>query len=389
MSSMPQPSGNTVLVTYADDGNALCSGPKIEPICKELNSYLSTLDNWFKQRNLFISPAKCSATLFTTWTNEMNTELPIFINNEPVPTVKKPKLLGVTFDNLLNFTAHAEETRKKLDKKNNILKALAGSTWGKEKEVLLSTYKTIGRSILNYCTPIWTPYLCKTAWNTLQVGQNNALRTITGCVKKSSITHLHDEVKMLPVQEHSNLLAKQFLLRSQKTDTWGNVSLENLNTTRPRGYRPMRNTLQTEFGDEISHLTHNQPIDDSSYKRNLKQLHTAAVRSYNTSKAVNPILGERAPDIDRSERDLPRKTRVQLAQLRSGHSIFLNSYKRDIGLTADASCPDCHIADHTTNHLFNCSNRPTNLNVKSLWNKPLDAARFLDILPEDGQDEHG
>ena len=42
---------------------------------------------------------------------------------------------------------------------------------------------------------------------------------------------------------------------------------------------------------------------------------------------------------------------------------------------------------HTTLHLFNCANHPTTLTVTDLWNRPIDAARFLD-LPIDDND-HG
>ena len=43
---------------------------KIQPICDWLNPYLNTLKTWFKNRNLFIFPAKSSAAVFTTWSND-------------------------------------------------------------------------------------------------------------------------------------------------------------------------------------------------------------------------------------------------------------------------------------------------------------------------------
>ena len=130
MSKMPQPPANIKLVSYADDSNVLSSGIDIKDICKEINPYLATLDTWFKSRNLFISPAKSSATLFTTGPNECNTTLSIDINGEQVPTVKKPKFLGITFDNLLTFKQHTADLKAKVQSRNNILKALSGSDWG-------------------------------------------------------------------------------------------------------------------------------------------------------------------------------------------------------------------------------------------------------------------
>ena len=77
MSKVPTPPGNIKLVTYADDSEVLNSGTKIPPLCDELNMYLDTLNTWFTERNLLISPSKSSATLFTTFSNELAIQLPI------------------------------------------------------------------------------------------------------------------------------------------------------------------------------------------------------------------------------------------------------------------------------------------------------------------------
>ena len=84
---------------------------------------------------------------------------------------------------------------KNLNKRNNVLKKLDGTTWGYPNETSTNTYKAIGSSVLNYASPIWTPTLSYTNWQHLQIKQNNAMRTIIGCVKMSDITHLLDETK--------------------------------------------------------------------------------------------------------------------------------------------------------------------------------------------------
>ena len=89
------------------------------------------------------------------------------------------------------FKYHADNIKTKVQSRNNILKALAGSTWGKESEVILSTYKAIGQSIYNYCSPIWSPSIADSKWKELQTPQNGALRTALGCVKMTKIDHLH------------------------------------------------------------------------------------------------------------------------------------------------------------------------------------------------------
>ena len=96
---------------------------------------------------------------------------------------------------------------------NNILKALAGTSWEQQKETLLMTYKAVGRSIINYAAPVWITNLRDTNYRNIQYTQNEALRIPTGCHKMSSVDHLHAEVTMLKVKEHSELLSAQYLGR--------------------------------------------------------------------------------------------------------------------------------------------------------------------------------
>ena len=145
MAKMCGPPTNIKLITYADDSTVLFSGPKINPLCVSLNKYLDTLNTWFKSRNLQICASKSMATIFTTASNEVGRKLPISIDGVQVPTHKDPKVFGVILDPLLTFNQYAKSVKEKVNKRNNILKALAGSAWGIEKEILL----TLTRSSAN------------------------------------------------------------------------------------------------------------------------------------------------------------------------------------------------------------------------------------------------
>ena len=85
----------------------------------------------------------------------------------------------------------------KVSKKNNVLKALAGTNWEIQKETLLLTYKALGRSIANYAAPVWSINASDTSLKKIQRTQNEALRIIKGSHKMSIIDHLHSETKML------------------------------------------------------------------------------------------------------------------------------------------------------------------------------------------------
>ena len=59
------------------------------------------------------------------------------------------------------------------------------------------------------------PIASSTSINKLQVMQNAALRTATGCTQDTNIQHLHDETLTLPIHEHLQLHASQYKQRTQ------------------------------------------------------------------------------------------------------------------------------------------------------------------------------
>ena len=65
----------------------------------------------------------------------------------------------------------------------------------------------------------------------------------TGCVKMTSIDHLHEETKMLPVQDHLSLISSQYFVRALQPNNPSSHSV----VTSPWGNRNMKPTLQSQF----------------------------------------------------------------------------------------------------------------------------------------------
>ena len=63
----------------------------------------------------------------------------------------------------------------------------------------MATYKAVMRPALEYASSVWSPIASSTSNNKLQVMQNAAFRTATGCTQDTHIQHLHDETLTLPV----------------------------------------------------------------------------------------------------------------------------------------------------------------------------------------------
>ena len=69
-----------------------------------------------------------------------------------------------------------------------IIKTLTATGWGKQKETLMATYKAVMRPALEYASSVWSPIASSTSINKLQVMQNAALRTATGCTRHKHTT---------------------------------------------------------------------------------------------------------------------------------------------------------------------------------------------------------
>ena len=159
-----------------------------------------------------MSTAKSTVTLFTPDTHEHHLHPQVKLADQVLPLEKKPKVLGVTLDTHLTFTQHCSNIAVRVQQRNNVLKALAGYSWGCDKETLLTTYQAIGRSILGYCSPVRTPSLKDTNWCRLQRAQNSALRNSNGCPKMADVIELHQEARELPVRQHNELIFQQFTM---------------------------------------------------------------------------------------------------------------------------------------------------------------------------------
>ena len=95
----------------------------------------------------------------------VNAEPPISINNIPVTTIKKPKILGVTFDPIFTFTPHVSEIAARAPSRLQVLEAFTRTAWGQDKETVLLTFKAIIKPILSYAVPIWFPATSRTNTN--------------------------------------------------------------------------------------------------------------------------------------------------------------------------------------------------------------------------------
>ena len=129
---------------------------------------------------------------FTPDTHEHHLQPLMNLTDQILALKEMSKVLGVTLDTLFTFTQLCNNIAVKMQQRNNVLKALAGSTWGCDKETMQTTYQAIDQSMLIYCFPVWTPLRKDVNWSRHQLAQNSALRITNSSIKMADVAELHE-----------------------------------------------------------------------------------------------------------------------------------------------------------------------------------------------------
>ena len=80
-----------------------------------------TLAPYPEKKQFFVSTSKCTAMLFSQWTEEWNNELHIEMNNKVIPAVTTMNIQGVTLDRSLTFNEHAQGLNDTAGKRDIVL----------------------------------------------------------------------------------------------------------------------------------------------------------------------------------------------------------------------------------------------------------------------------
>ena len=127
---MPRPTPPVKRVCYADDITVWATEPKIPQLESMINSYLRDVRIYLKDNSRLFSAPKSTVTLFTPDKHQFQMHPVITLEDTQLPLERSPKILGVIMDPSLSFHRHCNYVSDRIDKRNNMLKAVAGSSWG-------------------------------------------------------------------------------------------------------------------------------------------------------------------------------------------------------------------------------------------------------------------
>lgn len=97
---------------------------------------------------------------------------------------KFSKYLGVTLDRSLTFKKHCENTREKVNTRNNILRKLLNSKWGTDSNTLRTSAIALSYSAAEYACSVWK---ASAHAKNIDKALNESSIIIIGCLKPTEL----------------------------------------------------------------------------------------------------------------------------------------------------------------------------------------------------------
>ena len=197
---------------YADDLVIWCAEEYSTTATYRMNLALDKLSTWTKKWCVTINKEKSSATLFSLSSKAQAGKL--MLEGAELMVVDEQTYLGVTYDKRLTWKQHIQCAETKARRKLNVMRKLAGTTWGASEKILKQVYQSTVRPHLEYGASAWMT-AAQTHQNALEKVQNQALRVITGSMRSTPIAKMEQVTGLPSLKTRWNCKATAQLIKVQ------------------------------------------------------------------------------------------------------------------------------------------------------------------------------
>ena len=115
-----------------------------------LNDDLKRLEQYCNKWKLKLNQTKTVYTIFTNSAKVASKSLSLKYNGQQLKKETNPVYLGVTMDQRMTLEKHMRNVKEKASRRLNIIKRLASTTWGADKNTLRQLYLGYVRSSMEY-----------------------------------------------------------------------------------------------------------------------------------------------------------------------------------------------------------------------------------------------
>ena len=195
--------------SYADDLVLICNDESAE---EKLQKTLQQIELACEELGLKINIGKTKYMIFSNIKDCPNCDFRI--DGKLLKRVQEFKYLGVMYTPNLGLNAHFLELKEKFYKKQNIFKAIAGTSWGTDTSSLLTFYKGSMRSALEYGNQNFGSFRPnQKERNSLEVLQNGSLKMALGVPTRTENSIARIESGTAPLTVRSNQASSIYLAK--------------------------------------------------------------------------------------------------------------------------------------------------------------------------------
>ena len=271
-------------------------------------------------------------------------------------------------DRQLTYRQHLEDLRSKISARNNLLRCLAGTSWGAKTSTLRTSALAVVYSAAEYSAPAW----CRSKHTKkLDVVLNNTMRIITGCLKPTPIEYLPVLAGIPPLYLRREELVHKFVnkvIAAEHHPLYSRILNCSLPRQRLSSRQPFIRYAKSLVGSEQFNILDEWNNVDRS---------TAHSRLANFGMSPASSLPPGSV--------LPRKAWTVLNRLRSGVGcLFItdasNSCLSRWGLKSSPSC-SCGTSEQTADNIIVCPLNPSPHGKRGLTHLDEPTRRWLKELP--------
>jgi len=172
---------------------------------------LDLISEWCNKWGFVINSEKTVAIIFSKGVIK-NEPFKLKIGGKDIRFQNSVKLLGVYFDSHLTWKNHIDFLIEKSIKGLNLMRCISGTSWGSNKDTLLTIYKSIILSSLDYCCFTFEN-ACLTNLKRLDTIQYKSLLLATGAMRGTSLNALLGECTELPLYYRRIKITMNYLLK--------------------------------------------------------------------------------------------------------------------------------------------------------------------------------
>ena len=210
----------TELGMFADDVITWIRHQKKQFIQKKLQDNLLNIQKWSSKWRLKISATKTTFNIFNFRNVNINNQIKLAYNKNPIKRDPNPKFLGVTLDQGLRLNKHIENVIQRAQRRINTLKRIKGRGWGAKPKLIITTFKSLIRSIIEYA-PFIPSIIAPSKLSKLEAIQRRAVKIALGWPANSlnkDVQAKYASFKLEPIVKRSEKLSKKYLMKSGSTN---------------------------------------------------------------------------------------------------------------------------------------------------------------------------